>query len=241
MSAIEEMDELDEANYDAAVTEAELPFGFGKGRFTGAGVFDTTRPGDENDLEGPPSKTFAALGGRAEDEFRPDGTPAWDPNEDIIFDDEKEAALAAMTKSAWDPDEEDEDVGSATPLGKKSPKPRIDVGTGYGVDGDTFEKIGEKLGFTPEAAKKAVAVAQERFKVLHDMDPDDMAELVMTGVDEYIGMLAKTGELDAADIKYLHDNADKVEDSDNFRDFFSKFVKRAVRDERADTQDDGDD
>ncbi len=244
---VDEMDELDEANYDEAMAEAEgehkLPFGFGKGRFTGAGGFDTSRPGDEDDLEGPPSKTFRAMGGETADEFGgPKGsTPLWDPNEDIIFDDEREAALAALTKSAWDPEDDADDEAPAAPAGKKSPKPRIDAGTGYGVDGDTFEKIGEKLGFTPEAAKKAVAVAQERFKVLHGMDPDDLAELVMTGVDEYIAMLAKTGELDDADVKYLHDNADQVEESEEFRNFFSKFVKRAVRDERADTQDDGDD
>ncbi len=239
----EEFNEMDEANYDAAVAEADkdkLPFGFGKGRFTGAGNFDTSRPGDEDDLEGPPSDTFRARGGRSEDEFGPKGMPLWDPNEDIIDDEEREAALAALTKSAWDPDDDgDEDVTvDVAPVGKKSPKPRIDVGTGYGVEGDTFEKIGEKLGFTPEAAKKAVATAMERFKVLHDMDPDDMEELVMTGVDEYIGMLAKTGELSDEEVKFMHDNADKVEDSEEFRDYFSKFVKRAVREKRADTQDD---
>ncbi len=240
---LEEFDEMDEANYDAAVAEADgkLPWGFGKGKFMGHGGFDTSRPGDENDLEGPPSDTFRARGGSAEDEFNADGTINFDPNEDISDPEELEAVLAKLTKSAWDPEDDDDGEAPAAPAGKKSPKPRIDAGTGYGVDGDTFEKIGEKLGFTPEAAKKAVAVAQERFKVLHDMDPDDMAELVMTGVDEYIGMLAKTGELDDADVKYLHDNGDQVENSDNFREFFSKFVKRAAREQRADTQDDGDD
>jgi len=236
---VDEMDELDEANYDAAMAEAELPFGFGKGRFTGAGGFDTY----DDDLEGPPSDTFRARGGETADEFGgPKGsTPLWDPNEDIIDDEEREAALAALTKSAWDPDDDEDEDETPVHAGKKSPKPRIDVGTGYGVEGDTFEKIGEKLGFTKEAAKKAVEVAQERFKVLHDMEPDELAELVMTGVDEYIGMLTKTGELDAEEVKYLHDNADKVEDSEEFREFFSKFVKRAAREKRADTQDDNND
>jgi len=243
----DEMDELDEANYDAAMAEAEggehkLPWGFGKGKFMASGGFDKSLPGDD-EFEGPPSDTFAVRGGLTSDEFGgPKGsTPLWDPNEDIIDDEEREAALAALTKSAWDPDDDEDEDETPVHAGKKSPKPRIDVGTGYGVEGDTFEKIGEKLGFTKEAAKKAVEVAQERFKVLHDMEPDELAELVMTGVDEYIGMLTKTGELDAEEVKYLHDNADKVEDSEEFREFFSKFVKRAAREKRADTQDDNND
>jgi len=245
MDEFDEMDELDEANYDAAMTEADgdhkLPFGFGKGKFMGSGGFDTSRPEDD-DFEGPPSKTFAALGGSSDDDFRADGSLNFDPNEDIIDDEEKQTYLDSLSKNTdWDPEESDDDDNDA-PKGKKgSPKPRIDIGTGYGVDGETYEKISEKLGFTPEGAKKAVGIALERFKILHDMDPNDLAELVMTGVDDYIQMLTKTGELDAGDIKYLHDNADVVAYSDEFRDFFSKFVKRAVRAYRADTQDDSDD
>lgn len=213
-----------------------LPFGFGKGKMGLGGQWN--RPDSEDDeFEGPPSDTFARRGGSVDDEFRADGTPNFDPNEDITDPEELEAVLTKMTKSAWDPeDDADEDVALVAPKG--SPKKRIDIGTGYGVDGDTFEKIGEKLGFTPEAAKKAVATAMERFKVLHSMDPKDMQDMVLDGVDEYISLLSKTGELDDADTTFMHQHPEHVASSDSFREFFSKYVKRAAREDRADTQDD---
>lgn len=215
---------------EEALSEA-LPFGFGKGKMKLGGQFE--RPEDEE--EGP-QDDFRARGGSVDDEFRADGTPNFDPNEDISDPEELEAVLAKLTKSSWDPEDE-EDVDDV-PVVKGSPKKRIDIGTGYGVDGDTFEKIGEKLGFTPEAAKKAVATAMERFKVLHSMDPDDLEDMVLTGTDEYINMLSKTGELDDADIKFMKQHPDHVAASESFREFFSKYVKRAAREDRADTQDD---
>lgn len=210
-----------------------LPFGFGKGKMKLGGQFENPL----DDEEGPPEPDFQLLGGSMDDERKADGSVNFNPDEDIIFDDEKEAMLAKMTKSAWDPeDEEDEDEAPAAPKG--SPKKRVDLGTGYGVDGDTFEKIGEKLGFTPEAAKKAVATAMERFKVLHDMDPDDLEDMVLTGVDEYVDMLAKTGEMTDEEESFMRQHPEHVAASETFREFFSKFVKRAVRDDRADSQDD---
>ena len=229
---------------DEALTEAgELPWGFGKGRFTAAGGFDTSKPGDEDDLEGPPSDTFRARGGSADDEVRHDNSPAFDPNEDIIDDDEKEAYLASLSASDWDPDGDDEDGLDAViaAAGKKgSPRPRIDVGVGYGVDGDTFEKIGDKLGFTKEGAKKAVETAMERFKALHSLGPDKLAKLVDDGLDSYIAKLEDERDLEDDDIEFLDNNREAVASGDGFREYFSKFVKKAVRDNIADTQDDED-
>lgn len=217
---------------EEALSEA-LPFGFGKGKMKLGGQFE--HPND--DEEGPPEPDFRLLGGSVDDEFKADGSINFDPNEDIIFDDEKEAMLAKLTKSAWDPeDEEDEDEKPVAAKG--SPKKRVDLGTGYGVDGDTFEKIGEKMGFTPEAAKKAVATAMERFKVLHGMDPDDLEDMVLTGVDEYVDMLAKTGEMTDEEESFMRSHPEHVAASETFREFFSKYVKRAAREERADSQDD---
>ncbi len=217
---------------EEALSEA-LPFGFGKGKMKLGGQFQ--HPSDEE--EGP-QDDFRARGGSVGDEFKADGTVNFNPDEDISDPEELEAVLAKMTKSAWDP-EDDDDAEPAAPAPKGSPKKRVDLGTGYGVDGDTFEKIGEKLGFTPEAAKKAVTTAVERFKVLHTMDPDDYEELVLTGVNEYVDMLAKTGELSDEEEQFLRDHPDQfIFASETFRKFFNKYVKRAVRDERADTQDD---
>lgn len=209
-----------------------LPFGFGKGKMKLGGQFQ--HPHDEE--EGP-QDDFIARGGSVEDEFKADGTVNFNPDEDISDPEELEAVLARMTKSAWDPDDE-EDEEEVVPAPKGSPRKRVDAGTGYGVDGDTFEKIGEKFGFTKEAAKKAVETAMERFRVLHAMDPEDMAEMVLDGVDDYIDMLAKTGELTDDDEAFLRLNPTHVAESDTFREFFSKYVKKAAREDRADSQDD---
>ena len=216
---------------EAELAEA-LPFGFGKGKMGLGGQF--SHPHDEE--EGP-HDDFLARGGSADDEMKANGTVNFNPDEDISDPEELEAVLAKMTKSAWDP-EDDEDEVEVAPAPKGSPKKRVDLGTGYGVDGDTFEKIGEKMGFTPEAAKKAVAVAMERFKVLHSMDPDDLEDMVLSGVDEYVDMLAKTGEMTDEEESFMRQHPEHVASSETFREFFSKYVKRAVRDDRADSQDD---
>lgn len=214
---------------EAELAEA-LPFSFGAGKM----------PGDEEETVDAVESPVAAAAS-------PDA-PAEDEEE---FDDA--AFIADMRKildtSVWDDkpmtsepeesedDEDDEDEAPAAPV-KGSPKKRVDLGTGYGVDGDTFEKISKKLGFTPEAAKKAVATAMERFKVLHNMDKDDLEDMVLTGVDEYVDMLAKTGEMTDEEESFMRQHPEHIAASDTFREFFSKYVKRAVRDARADSQDD---
>lgn len=217
---------------EEALQEA-LPFGFGKGKMGLGGQWKRR----EDEEEGP-EDDYRARGGSVDDEFKANGEVNFNPDDDISDPEELEAVLAKMTKSAWDPeDDEDEEEKPTAPKG--SLKKRVDLGTGYGVDGDTFEKIGEKMGYTPEAAKKAVGTAMERFKVLHSMDPDDLEDLVLTAVDEYITLLAKTGELTDEEIKFMKQHPDHVAESESFRDgVLAKYVKRAVRAERADSQDD---
>lgn len=217
-----------------AIEEANaLPFGFGKGKFTAGGTF--RHPDDEE--EGP-QDDYRARGFSADDEFKADGTVNFNPDDDIIDPEEQEAALAKLTKSSWDPEDEEEEEEEKV---KASPRKRVDLGKGYGVDGDTYDVIGDKFGWTKEGAKKAIETALERFKVLHDMDPEELNDMLLDGADEYIDTLAKTGELDDEEVDFMRKNSDKVMDSDAFREFFSKYVKRAVRDLRADNQDAEDD
>lgn len=151
------------------------------------------------------------------------------------------------TDSDWDPEsymkakeeeEEDDDDEDESPKKRKS-RAGLEIGA-YGVDGDTLEKIGSELGFTKEAAKKAVETAMERFKVLHLMEPEERDELVLTGVSDYVDLLTTSGELDAEEEQFMRANPKVVALSDTFRDFFSKYVKKAARNLRADHQDDED-
>jgi hypothetical protein len=143
-----------------------------------------------------------------------------------------------LSDSAWDPEspDEDDDEDDDSPKKRKS-RAGLEIGA-YGVDGDTLEKIGEEMGFTKEAAKKAIETAMERFKALHTMDDEERAELVLGGVNDYIDMLGDTGELSDEEEEFMRIHPKVVAMSDNFREFFSKYVKRATREMRADTQDD---
>ena len=141
------------------------------------------------------------------------------------------------TSSAWDPepldvDDEDEDE---SPKRRKS-RAGQQIGA-YGVDGESFEKIAAEMGFTQEGAFKAVNTAMQRFKALHEMDPEDREEMVLTGINDYIDHLASSEEVstDEEELMRLHPRI--VAMSDEFREFFSKYVKRATREMKADSQD----
>jgi hypothetical protein len=177
-------------------------------------------PDDPEHMEDPDAPKF----------FRDDG------GEEGPFGDDE------LSDSAWDPelpdgDDDDDDDEEGSEKGKRKSRAGLEIGA-YGVDGITLEKIGEELGFTKEAAKKAIETAMERFKVLHEMEPEDRDELVLVGVSDYINMLGKTGEMTEEEEEFMRLHPKVVAMSDNFRDFFSKYVKRATREMRADTQDD---
>jgi hypothetical protein len=204
------------SNIIKSIVEAEM--GMGKKRMTLGGAM--VDPEDPETFDDPNEPKF--LGGKESDSGP--------------FDDEEDE-----TASDWDPeplggdldaDDEDEDKPK-----KRKGRAGLDIGA-YGVDGETLEKIGASLGFTQEAAKKAVETAMERFKALHVMDPDKRAELVVTGVNDYIDMLAKSGEMTEEEEEFMRLHPKVVAMSDTFRDFFSKYVKRATRELRADSQDD---
>ncbi len=137
-------------------------------------------------------------------------------------------------EDVWDADKEADEEEAEE---EKQKKGRGEIGA-YGVDGDTLEKIGEEMGFTKEAAKKAVETAMERFKALYTMDDAERGELVLTGINDYIDFLATSGEMSSEEESFMRLHPKVVAASDSFRDFFSKYVKRATRSMRADSQDD---
>jgi len=207
-----------------------------------AGAPPPTNEDDLDEADPTTSKKHMGLAGQMIDPEDPDQQP---PEDDVAFvkDDGMEDGPFGddeLSDSAWDPDMPgDEDDDDDDDAGEKKRKSRAGLEIGaYGVDGMTLEKIGEELGFTKEAAKKAIETAMERFKVLHMMEPEDRDELVLVGVSDYINMLAKTGEMTEEEEEFMRLHPKVVAMSDNFRDFFSKYVKKAAREMRADTQDD---
>ncbi len=196
---------------------------------------------DEADLLDPLGRKKRGMAGQLFDPDDPDYTDFEDDVkfikddglEDGPFGDEDDLSLGSDLSD----EEEDEDEEEET--GKRKSRAGLEIGA-YGVDGMTLEKIGAELGFTKEAAKKAIETAMERFKVLHAMEPEDREELVLVGVSDYINMLAKTGEMSSEEEEFMRLHPKVVATSNDFRDFFSKYVKRAAREMRADTQDDND-
>jgi hypothetical protein len=203
---------------------------------------------DENTPKKSGKKSAMSLSGRWYDPEDSEDLPGPMGDDMFVKDDGLEDGPFGddeLTDSAWDPDlpgsdldDEDDEDEDLNPKKRKS-RAGLEIGA-YGVDGMTLEKIGEELGFTKEAAKKAIETAMERFKVLHTMEPEDRDELVLVGVNDYIDMLGKTGEMTQEEEEFMRLHPKVVAMSDNFRDFFSKYVKRAAREQRADTQDDED-
>jgi hypothetical protein len=192
-----------------------------------------------------PKKTAMSLAGRWYDPEDPEDRPGPMGDPEFVKDlggEEGPFGDDELSDSAWDPelpggDLDDDDDEEGGEKGKRKSRAGLEIGA-YGVDGMTLEKIGEELGFTKEAAKKAIETAMERFKVLHEMEPEDRDELVLVGVSDYINMLGKTGEMTEEEEEFMRLHPKVVAMSDNFRDFFSKYVKKAAREMRADTQDD---
>lgn len=125
-----------------------------------------------------------------------------------------------------DSDDDDDDDDDKKP--KRAYKTTA-LGNMADVDGDSFETIAKKLGFSVAGAKQAVDKALEKARFLAAIDEDDKEILVLTAMNDYIKMLSKGGELSAADVKLMKDHPDIVRELDGFREFLHTHVRRARR------------
>lgn len=97
---------------------------------------------------------------------------------------------------------------------------------GVGEGGATFEEIANELGFSVAGAKQAVDKALEKLKYVGGMDDTDLDDLVLTAMNDYINMLAKSGELSSADVQLMHDHPDITTDLDGFREFLHNYIRK---------------
>lgn len=123
-------------------------------------------------------------------------------------------------------DDDDDDDSDKKP--KRAYKTTA-LGNMADVDGDSFETIAKKLGFSVAGAKQAVDKALEKARFLAAIDEDDKEILVLTAMNDYIKMLSKGGTLSAADVKLMKDHPDIVRELDGFREFLHTHVRRARR------------
>jgi hypothetical protein len=95
------------------------------------------------------------------------------------------------------------------------------------VGGASFEEIAKELDFSVAGAKQAVDKALEKAKWLaQDIAEDDLEIMVLTTMNDYVNMLAKSGELSAADVQLMKDHPDIVRELDGFREFLATAIKR---------------
>lgn len=134
-----------------------------------------------------------------------------------------------MSYSGTDYGDSDDDDDDDTEKKPKRAYKTTALGNMADVDGESFESIAKKLGFSVAGAKQAVDKALEKARFLAQIDEDDKEILVLTAMNDYIKMLSKGGTLSAADVKLMKDHPDIVRELDGFREFLHTHVRRARR------------
>lgn len=116
-----------------------------------------------------------------------------------------------------------EDVEAETPEKRK-------FSTVSDVEGASFQEIAQELGFSVAGAKQAVDKALAKAQWLGAMqeeDPEDLEIITLTSMNDYIKMLAGSGELTPADIQLMKDHPEIVRDLDGFREFLDRALRKA--------------
>ena len=103
------------------------------------------------------------------------------------------------------------------------------------VGGSSFKEIAAELGYASESgAKQAAEKAMSKLRFASQMDQDELEILSLEAMSDYIDYLNKSGELTSADVQLMKDHPTIVAELENFRDFFDKYVKRAMRQSASD-------
>jgi hypothetical protein len=103
------------------------------------------------------------------------------------------------------------------------------------VGGSSFKEIAAELGYASESgAKQAAEKAMSKLRFASQMDQDELEILSLEAMSDYIDYLNKSGELTSADVQLMKDHPTIVAELDDFRDFFDKYVKRAMRQSASD-------
>lgn len=131
------------------------------------------------------------------------------------------------------PDEE----GGDEEAEKKPKHAHQEIGALGQVGAASFEDIAKEAGMSVSGAKQAVDKALLRFKFLYELPEDDREILVLTAMNDYIGMLNKTGELTAADVQLMKDHPDIVRELDGFREYLHNTIRRNMKAKPEDLED----
>ena len=112
------------------------------------------------------------------------------------------------------------------PKRRKAYKPGA-LGNMADVEGASFEDIAKDQGMSVAGAKQLVDKSLEKLRFLWSLPEDDRDILILTAANDYIKMLAKTGELTAADVQLMKDHPEITTELDGFREFLHNAIRKA--------------
>lgn len=106
------------------------------------------------------------------------------------------------------------------------------LGSMHDVEGSTFDDIAKEFGFAVSGAKQFVDKTLQKAQWIGafykdpERDPDELEIVVLNAMNDYIDMLARTGELTPADVQLMKDHPDIIRELDGFREYLSNVIRR---------------
>jgi hypothetical protein len=140
---------------------------------------------------------------------------------------EKRKASIAKSLNKMDLDKDAEDMVRAdAPAAGRERKNVMQTDVG----GASFKDIANELGYASESgAKQAAEKAMAKARFASNMDADDLQLLSLYAMKDYIDFLKGSGELTSTDVQLMLDHPTIVSELDGFREFFDKYMKRAMK------------
>ena len=164
--------------------------------------------------------------------FNPDTWDSSEPRDSDIGDPDEDTMIAnpsaidtsdVDSDSDWDP----EPVADKKP--EKKSRKKMDGGVGEGEHGDKLADIAKELGISPAGVRRLMDTGLAKAAYMSELGPQETQEVVLDAADEYIQQLAKSGELDKADVNFLYKHIDMVAELDGFREFLHKHVRNSMK------------
>jgi hypothetical protein len=192
------------------------------------GEFRDANPHDDDEIEGV-DQLFDPDAWQLDSEKGPRDADIGDRDDDLdalVADPSKidTADVDDETSSDWDP----EPVKAAPEKTKKSRK-KMDGGVGEGEHGAQLADIAKEMGISPSGVRRLMDTGLAKTAYMSELGPQEAQEVVLDAADEYIQQLAKSGELDKADVNFLYKHIDMVAELDGFREFLHKHIRNSMK------------
>lgn len=100
---------------------------------------------------------------------------------------------------------------------------------GYRKGSAGLADIGTELGVGTSRARDMIEDALEHFKGRWGIDPDELEILILSGINDYINFLQKSGELSPSDVQLLKDHPKILWSMEGAQEHVGKFINKSVQ------------